>query len=127
MKISNRHIAQAVLIDIQSGKDTSAVVASLAAYLVAERRSKDAEAVGRELERLLGANGQVELNVTTAHGLSAELKETVTKMFSEGSSKVIINEQQDPAVLGGVLVESGEKRLDLTVRRQIQRLKGVRV
>ncbi len=127
MKISNKDIAKAALSEINAGKASSDVAKRVAAYLVNERRSKDADSVVRQIERLLGQDGQVELNITTARGISEELLTSIKNVFAEGAKKVIINEKQDPSVLGGVLVESGEQRLDLTVRRQIQRLKGVRV
>lgn len=128
MKISNQTIAHSVLAQLESGKTEQQVVASLAAYLVAERRSKDADAILRQVERALTVrNNQVELRITSAHGLTQDLKEQLGKQFVQSGQKVIINEVQDPAVVGGVLVESSEKRLDLTVRRQLQRLKEMGV
>ena len=42
---------------------------------------------------------------------------------AEGVKKVIIEETIDKTVIGGVRCETAEKRLDLTVHRQLQRLK----
>ncbi len=127
MKVTNREIAQAVLNDLQAGKSSQTVVTSLAAYLVHERRSRDADAIVRDLDRLQCLRGKVELEAVTVSGLSAELKQTITKLFQKDGQDITVHETHDPSVLGGVLVESGEERLDLTLRRQIQRLKGVRV
>ena len=128
MKVTNRQLAETLLAEISSGKSAKAATSSLVAYLVTERRTKDADAIIREVGGLLQSRqGQIELDVTTAHGLSSEIRQQIQDLFGQEAKNIIINEQQDPAVLGGVLVESNEQRLDLTVRRQIERLKGVSV
>lgn len=127
MRVSNQQLARVVIADLEAGKDSSQVAASLAAYLVAERRTKDADAVIREIGRVLRSEGQIELNITSVRGINDDLKQAISELFKGNAKNIIINEERNPAVLGGVLVESDEQRLDLTVRRQIQRLKGMSV
>lgn len=127
MRYTNNTIARAVLTALEKGQSVQEVATSLAALLVDERRTKDAEAIMREVERQLTAHGTLELQVTTAHGLSDGLRQEIADLFKDRADHITVNEQQDPSVLGGVLVESNEERLDLTVRRQLQRLKGVKV
>jgi F0F1-type ATP synthase delta subunit len=69
----------------------------------------------------------VELKVTTSRGLEARLQQHITELFKGDAKNVIINQEHDPTVIGGVLVETDDKRLDLTVRRQLQRLKEMGV
>lgn len=128
MRVTNRELAQSIVQNLQSGISAAQVAQSLAAYLIVERRTKDADAIIREIDRLQRRRGVVELEVTSVRGISKELKAALTTMFnSDNKQTVKVHETHDPTVLGGVLVESGEQRLDLTIRRQIQRLKGVRV
>lgn len=127
MQRTNKAIATAVLSALRSGTSAQKVATSLAALLVEERRTKDAEAIMREVGRQLTAEGSLELTITTAHGLSESLQSEITALFKDRAKQITVNEQQDPSVLGGVLVESNEERLDLTVRRQLQRLKGAEI
>lgn len=127
MQRTNKAIAAAVLSTLRSGIPAQKVATSLAALLVEERRTKDAEAIMREVSRQLTAEGSLELTITTAHGLSESLQNEITALFKDRAKQITVNEQQDPSVLGGVLVESNEERLDLTVRRQLQRLKGAEI
>lgn len=128
MKTTNAMIAKAVLAQLREGRSVQDVVAETSAFLVSERRSKDVDAIVREVEvRLLKEEGQLELEITAARPISAELKNELVRQFAASNKSVQVNEVIDPSVVGGVLVESGEKRLDLTVRRQLQRLKGMGV
>lgn len=128
MKTTNAMIAEAVLAELRTGRTMSDVAAGLSAYLVTERRSKDADAIVREVEqRLLKEENQLELTMTTARPLSEGLRKELITQFGATGKKVTTNEIIDPSVVGGVLVESSDKRLDLTVRRQLQRLKGMGV
>lgn len=122
MNISNRQLAQVMVAQLKAGSDATSVARSLAAYLITERRSKDADAIVRDVERLLQAQGQVEVQITGARAISNELQAVIKTLFAPEAKKIIMNINLDPTVLGGVLVESGDQRLDLTVRRQIQRL-----
>lgn len=127
MTITNKMLAEAVLYRLNEGATMSTVAKELAAYVVSARRTKDVDAVLRQAIRLQANDGNVELTVTTAHGLGADVRTQIEKLFAADAKQVIMNEKQDSAVLGGVLVESAEQRLDLTIRRQLQRLKGMGV
>ncbi len=124
MKLSNRQIADAIVDQLMAGKAHAGIAASAAAYLVSERRSKDIDGVMRQVERLLESqHGQREVTVTSAHSLSGVQKKEIEAIFSGKAKNVILNEIIDPHVIGGVKVESNAERLDLTIRRRLQRLK----
>lgn len=127
MNVSNTMLARALVARLDTGASVADVAQELAAYLVTQRRTKDADSVLRQVERLRSQAGSIELEVTTVHGLGEALKAQITQLFGQDTKHIIINENQDAGVLGGVLVESAEKRLDLTVRRQLQRLKEMGV
>ena len=126
-KESNSTIARALLADLQAGKDKQAVTASIAAYLVEERRLGDLQAIIREVERRLLANeGKLYVHVTTAHALSEAQTDQIKQIFSARTDvkEIIIEETLDTGVIGGVRCETADQRLDLTVRRQLQQLKS---
>ncbi len=122
--ITNRQLADVVLQNLEQGLATAVIVQQLAAYLVQQRRTKDAEAIMRiVLEQRTVRHGKVELQVTTAHELSDALSQAIKSIFANEGNNISINHVKDPSVIGGVLVELPGKRLDLTVRRRLQRLK----
>ena len=123
---STTAIARALLSELRGGKDMSQVVHSLAAYLTAERRTKDAQAVVRELERLLlQEEGKLYVHATSAHKLSEAQKKRIAELFTEVSDakEIIVQESIDTDVIGGVRLQTADHQLDLTVQRQLQRLK----
>lgn len=122
---TNRSIAKAVANELEAGRAVEDVAKALAAYLITERRSKDMSAIVRDVERQLFIDkGHLEVHVTSARPIDDVMRKAIIDLFKTEAKNVIINERQNPFVLGGVLVESSENRLDLTVRRQIQQLKS---
>lgn len=123
--ITNRTLASAVLAQLKDGESYAAIVRGLSGYLVAQRRSKDIDPIMRIVEQeLVKRNGHVEIRTTTARELSNEMKHTISSLIAPKAKKTVVHEIIDPAVIGGVLVETSGKRLDLTVRRRLQRLKN---
>ncbi len=130
MRVTNRQIAAAVRAQLEGGMSPATATRSLAAYLVAERRSKDLSAIMREIERRMAVDdGVLAGSVTSARPLSKSTQDHITRLLKAetGVQKVQLHEDINQDVLGGVVVESSELRLDLTVRRQLQRLKGIGV
>ncbi len=119
-KASRRDIAQVILKKSQtlSGKK---LASEIAAYVIAERRTSELDAILREVNKLRNEqSGIVEATVTSAHPWSATKKE-IKKILNHDN--LVINEVVDPAVIGGVRVETSEKSLDLTVRNRLNKLK----
>lgn len=126
-KQSNKTVARAVVAELKAGRSMKRVSKSLASYLIEERRMNDVGAIIRDVEKqLLVQDETLYVHVTTAHGLSASTQKEITKMFAlkSDAKRVHIEETINPDVIGGVRCETAEHRLDLTVRRQLQRLKG---
>ena len=126
-KQSNKTVARAVVAELKAGRSMKRVSKSLASYLIEERRMNDVGAIIRDVEKqLLVQDETLYVHVTTAHGLSASTQKEITAMFAQKSDakRVHIEETINPDVIGGVRCETAEHRLDLTVRRQLQRLKG---
>ncbi len=127
-KQTNTDIARAVLDRLNSGASMTDVTASLAAYLIEERRMGDQGAIVRDIERqLLQTQNKLYVRVTTAHQLDEAMLGQIKDTFQAdtGAKEIIIEQTINPDVIGGVRCETAEQRLDLTVRRQLQRLKGV--
>ncbi len=119
---TRQELAEAILklSDKQSAKRLSKAVA---AYLMANRRTGELDAIMREIARLRETRDDVtEVTATSAHRLNDSARRTIKKLI--GNEKLIINEVVDAEVLGGVRLEASEMLLDLTVRDRLNRLKA---
>jgi len=128
MSISNSTIARAVLTRLESGEQSDLITASLAAYLIEEKQVGNLNAIIREIERLmLSGRDTLYLHITTARDLDDGVMQTMIDKFKKQSSatKVVVEHTINKNVIGGVRCETADQRLDLTVRRQLQRLTGV--
>ncbi|MDQ5886562.1 MAG: hypothetical protein QG628_959 [Patescibacteria group bacterium] len=127
-KVNNSTIARAVLSSLENGQKSEQVTASLAAYLIEEKQVGDLGAIIREIERLqLSGRDTLYLHVTSARTLDDSILSPMIEKFKQktGASKVIVEHTINKGVIGGVRCETADQRLDLTVRRQLQRLTGV--
>lgn len=125
-KQSTTIIARALLAELRLGKDMQQVTKSLAAYLTVERRTRDAQAIIRELERLLlQEEGKLYVHAASAHKLAESQKKQIVEIFKEvtTATEIIVQESIDTDVIGGVRLQTADHQLDLTVQRQLQRLK----
>ncbi|RTK94745.1 hypothetical protein EKI60_02470 [Candidatus Saccharibacteria bacterium] len=127
-RATNSTIARALLADIDAGKDMQTITESLAAYLVQERRLGDLNAILRDVERqLFTQRGVLYVHADVARPMSEQQKQDVTSIFQaqSGAKEVVIEETINKGVIGGVRLTTADQQLDLTVRRQLQRLKSV--
>lgn len=118
-------LARAVLDKLEAGESSKKVTISLAAYLIEERQVGMLQSIIRELQRLqLQARGICYVHVTSAYPLAAAQRQQIQALFKRQShaQKVVIEETIDKDVIGGVRCETADQLLDLTVRRQLQRL-----
>lgn len=123
MSAPTRHeLAEAILVlsDKKSGKR---LVDDVAAYLVANRRTGELDAIMREVARLREQrDGVTEVTATSAHKLNDAARKTIRQLL--GTNTLLINEVVDAEVLGGVRLETSEVMLDLTVRNRLNQLKA---
>jgi F-type H+-transporting ATPase subunit delta len=117
-----KELLEVVYEQAKSG-DGEHLAEALAAYLIAERRTKEVSALLRDLENLrLSRDGILEISVTSAHRLDDATRTAIKNLFE--AKQVIIHEQQDPSILGGVKVRAHDKSLDYSVRTRLQRLRA---
>ena len=117
--ISRRKIAQYAAKQITAGK-TEASIQEIAAYLVQTGREREADLIVRDIEMQLASSGTVLAKVTTAHPLSAQLRQSVQALIA--AHTVYINEVIDPTILGGIRVELPGKQFDGTLRHKLTML-----
>jgi F-type H+-transporting ATPase subunit delta len=98
-----------------------------AAYLISERRTHELESLLRDLQQYQADHtGRVEVVARSAHPLTGDEKTQVERMIKTvypSSTKVIISENIDTDVLGGVRLELANQQLDLSIRTKLNRFK----
>ncbi len=120
--VSYKDIASSVATALETSKQ-SEVVSSLAAYLMEERRAGDLDKIMREVERIRhDDHGVLEVDVTSARPLTAELAAQVKAMFD--AKTITINASIDETLVGGAKIQAAGTLLDLSVRGQLNRLKS---
>lgn len=125
-KLSRRKIAQVWADELLAGRD---MTTQIAAYLVNERRTDEAELIVRDTEAALADRGVAVADITTAGSLSADAKKAIQTFLSTrlGAQKVALRETTDPTVIGGVRIDTAGKRLDATLATRLGKLKASKI
>lgn len=119
---SRQELAEAIL-HLSGKMSEKKLTDTLAAYLVANRRTGELDAIMREVSRRREQRDDVtEVTATSAHKLNESARKAIKALLS--NKKLIINEVVDAGVLGGVRLETSEVQLDLTVRNRLNQLKA---
>ena len=120
-KISN-HIAELTL----SKGSTKNVGKRVAAYLLSENRVGELDSILRDVQAAWAEAGYVEVIARSAHPLTASIKKEINdrvKKVYPAAKEIIVTEQTDPDVIGGVKLELPNKQLDLTVEAKLNKFK----
>ena len=124
-KITKQQIAEVVAELLDKGLSLSRLTRAIAAYLVAQRRTKELDAIMRDIIKFRASRGIRETTLTSAFPLDTatreSLKEIILQYYS-GTKRLIVHEQQDKSLVGGLRLETDDLRLDISVHTQLQRL-----
>lgn len=119
-KISRLKLARYTAERITAG-DTS-VIRELAAYLVESKRVDELDLIVREIDEQFEKRGIVTVRVTGAQAVGSKMRDEIAKLL--GADQLIVSESIDPAVLGGIKLETASRRLDATLAARINSLKN---
>ncbi len=103
----------------------SELIKGLAYELVTSHRAGELELLVRDINReLLAQKNHLELSVTVAHKLGPAARKAVeTEMKSRtGARTVHMTIQEDALLLGGLVAETSDERLDLSLRHKLDLL-----
>ncbi len=122
-KLSRKELAEAIARLIHDD-DTADLAREVASYLIAEKRVKDLDSLMRDVARIRQEQyGITEATATTALPLQDEVKRDI-KTYLKADS-LILNEEQDSALVGGLRLESGDSQLDVSIHNRLRKLKLV--
>jgi F0F1-type ATP synthase delta subunit len=125
-KVSRRSLARYAADQLLAGTAASIVARHLAATLIDSQRQKEADLLLTDISYELQSRGRLAAaTVTTASQLSARLRSEVTDLVKKSSKvqQVILTEQIDKKIIGGVRIETAERTWDKTVIEQLNKLR----
>lgn len=99
----------------------------LAALLLEQRTHEEAdEIIADIMAEYARTQGVVESTVKTAYPLSKELKKQLEQKVKTktGAKKVLLTEEIDRSLLGGVIVTAPGMELDLSLKSKLNKLKA---
>lgn len=125
MKLSRRKLSEHAAARLLKGDSVKSVMNELAAYLVDTRRTRELELVVRDVEARLLAGGTALVTTVSARKLSDEAKKSIESLVKSGHinvKNILLREQIDEAVIGGVRVELPGSVADFTIKAKLDKL-----
>ena len=126
MKLPRRQVAAAIAERTLGISDLKQLSDEVAAYLLSERRTGELDSLIRDVMQYRADHGVVEVVAATAHPLTAvgrsDIQTEIQRLYPL-ATKVVVTEQPDATVIGGVRLGLANQQLDLSVRNKLNRLK----
>lgn len=125
--LSRRKLSEYVASQLLAGdKD---IITSLAAFLVEENRTKEAELLIRDIEAALAKSGTVIADVLSARKLSSDTEKAIEAFVKghSGAKSVKIRSVIDESVIGGIRLGIPGAEMDGTIARKLVKLKASKV
>ncbi|KGN45131.1 ATP synthase subunit O, mitochondrial [Cucumis sativus] len=115
-----------VISDVCADAKFSEIMKNFLAVLAENGRLKYVDGIAKKFQELTMAHrGEVKAIVSTVIPLPAEeekeLKETLQYIIGEGK-KVKLEQKIDPSILGGIVVEFGEKVFDMSIKTRAKQM-----
>ncbi len=126
--ISRRQLAAYAADQLVEGRPVSKLAGQLASVLLNSKRQNQAELLARDVAWELEHRGKIaRARVTAAHSLSLELRKLLAEQVKNFASvdRVIIDEELDPSVIGGVRIETASHSWDKTLRRKLIEIREI--
>ncbi len=125
-KLSRRKIAAYFADELLAGND---VARRLAAYLIDTKRTRELNLFVRDIEAALAERGVLLADIASSNKLSTDTEKSITEFLKKttGVSDVKLRTQVDETLLGGVLIETPEQRLDATLRHRLNQLTATKL
>ncbi len=126
MAMSRRVLARSVVDQLLSGTSAKTLMPQLAAYIVEQRLTAHTEEIIGDIAYELSRRGDVEVAVTTARPLTEELRALVMEFVRQSDRKatdITLIETVDESFIGGIVIETPDKRFDASVASSLKQLK----
>lgn len=125
-RVSRTRIASLIADRTLKSGGSKSLSRSVAAYLVSEHRTQELDSIMRDVMNDWARAGHLEVMAASAHPLTPELKREITsriKAVSPQAERIVVTEQLDPSVIGGVRLRLANRQLDLSVEHKLNQFK----
>jgi len=118
----DRRAKSAAVDAVTAGGDP--LVRNLLLLLVEKGRGGEVDEVAAEFERLAAVEGgQLSVELTTAFELDDDEARAIVEQIERASGqKVEATRAVDPALIGGIVLQAGSRRVDASIRGRLERL-----
>lgn len=126
--VSRRQLAVYAANKLLSGEKMSLIAEELAAALLASRRSGQAELLAQDIAFELERRGKIaNASITSAYELSQQLRSQIESFVKKAAKvdQVIINQNIDKSVIGGLRIDTAAHSWDKTLRRKLTEIREV--
>lgn len=126
--ISNNQIAQAIYLSTKGkrGRELGETLENTTRFLIRRRLTSRAPDILSRLNQIINEKeGTVVAKATSAKKLGGIIKKDLIHLLKKHylAKEVLLEEQIDERVLGGVRIEVGDEVIDLTLKNKIGQLK----
>ncbi len=128
--LTRRAVARYIAEQLMSSADAGVTMQQLAAYLIANRKIKQAASYVTDIETELAVHGVVVADVTTARPLgdmNDSLRRSIEQLVSTqtGGRHVALREHVDKDIIGGIIVRTAGKEYDRSLKSAVRALRSV--
>jgi F-type H+-transporting ATPase subunit delta len=126
--MSRRQLAAYAAEQLLANKPVASIAKQLASVLVNSRRQNQAELLAGDIAWELEHRGKVaNAQVISAHSLGEQLRKQISAHIKKAASveQVIISEQIDESIIGGVRIDTAAHSWDKTLRRKLTDIREV--
>jgi F0F1-type ATP synthase delta subunit len=98
----------------------------VAAYLLEEHRVQELDSLLRDVQADWAEAGSVEVIAASAHPLTPKVKADIAaqlQKFYPGAKQIMLTEEHDPDIIGGVRLSLANQQLDLSVEAKLNQFK----
>ncbi len=128
-KLSRRSLARYAAEQLLDGKSAKSVASQLAAAMVENGQSDNVDYLLSDVAAELEKQGALSVSkVTSATPLTNQLRRDLSAKLKKATAvkAVVLDEQVDKSLIGGLRVETSDRVWDTSLRRKLQQLKEVR-
>lgn len=103
-------------------------IQALAAYVAQHNREAEAELIANDIVReVFIQNGELLVTVTSAQKLQDNIRSEVVEALKKdtGAKVVTLAESQDPSLIGGLVAQTPDAILDVSVQTKLKRLAAI--
>ncbi len=110
---------------LAGGESKKTVLRDIAAYLIDSGRKPEATLIVRDVEAMLADTGTAIGTVTSARPLSTNALKSVESFIKQNDSRikqVVLREQVDESLIGGMKLELPGAQLDASVKAKLDKI-----